>query len=107
MEERVGVRRFVHSTRLPLTPTLSPSDGAREKRPGDAVPTNNFGLRAVKPASTLILRKSSAFICAICGSTPLRNSGSGREADASHVVRFAVSHQKGAVRVRINPVRPR
>ena len=29
------MRRFVRSTRLPLTPTLSPSDGEREKQRGD------------------------------------------------------------------------
>ena len=32
------------STRLPLAPTLSPSDGAREQLPGDCVPTNRFGM---------------------------------------------------------------
>ena len=44
MEERAGVRRFVRSAMFPLTPTLSPSDGAREERPGDCVPTKNFGM---------------------------------------------------------------
>ena len=53
-EERDGERRAVSSARHPLSPTLSPSDsprlrasaagGAREKRPADYGPTNNFGM---------------------------------------------------------------
>ena len=31
-------------TRLPLSSTLSPSDGAREKPPADYDPTNNLGM---------------------------------------------------------------
>ena len=31
--------------RFPLTPTLSPSDGATEELAVDCVPTNNFGMR--------------------------------------------------------------
>ena len=39
-----GERRAVSSAKLPLSPTLSPSDGAREKPPADYGPTNNFGM---------------------------------------------------------------
>ena len=43
-EERVGERRLVLSPRLPLTPTLSPSDGEREKVSADYVPTTHLGM---------------------------------------------------------------
>ena len=52
-EERDGERRAVNSPRLPLSPTLSPSDGAREKPPADYGPTNNFGMHGVEPSSVI------------------------------------------------------
>ena len=43
-EERAGERRAVSSARHPLSPTLSPSDRAREKPPADQGTTDNFGM---------------------------------------------------------------
>ena len=49
-EERAGERRPVSSARLPLSPTLSPSDGEREKPPAHYGPTNNFGMHGKAPS---------------------------------------------------------